>query len=119
MSAQNHSAYAYGDHEDLGVAVPSSGGRTATGMRRVMEQQLDRHCVFTSNGKEELAPHPHQRPHSHDDYEDPSAQKSDWHWHNGGACITKVPRYARLPFISVTDVMCRRTKEDMEDSEEV
>jgi len=28
MSAQNHGAYAYGDHEDPGAAVP--GGRTAT-----------------------------------------------------------------------------------------
>jgi len=30
MSAQNHGAYAYGDHEDPGAAVP--GGRTATDM---------------------------------------------------------------------------------------
>ena len=94
MSAQNHSTYAYGDHEDPGAAVP--GGRTATGTRRVVEQQLDHHCVFTSNGEEELAPHPHQHPHSHDDYEDPSAQKSVWHWHNGGTRITNSAKVCQI-----------------------
>ena len=62
MSAQNHGAYAYGDHEDLGAVVPASGGRTATGTRRVVEQQLDHHGVFTSNGEGELAPHPTSTP---------------------------------------------------------
>ena len=60
--------------------VPRTNTTSTRG--RAVEQQL------ASNGEEELAPRPHQLPHPHDGHEDPSAQKSDRHWHDGGACVT-------------------------------